>query len=123
MRKPKPINALLKRLKEIKTYAVDFSDVCDIKNACIDYMNETQNRIFEDLLNEIVEYDLVMECIRYRAEQGDLYGIQNLVEWLDNADYYRDNGDYFENIDYNDIRERLDEIIELAEDRKKNYIN
>lgn len=115
----KPINQLLKTLKEIKENRV-INDywIEPIKDAVIDYQNETWNRDFDDLLNEFVSEEQVLDCVRRKCEQGDFWGVSQIMEGLSRADRYKDNGDYFENIDDDDVEERLDDIISLAKDIK-----
>lgn len=115
----KPINKLLKELKYYKENWISFIDICDVKNAVIDYMNETQDFDLDELLYQIVDYDQVMECIEYKAKNMDFWGIQSLMEWLGKDDRYKDNGEYFENIDDSDLEDRLDEIIDTAKHIKK----
>ena len=114
-----PINKLLKELKYYKENWIFFRDICDVKNAVIDYMNETQDFSLDELLYEIVDYDQVMECIEYKAKSLDFRGIKDLMDGLERDDRYRDNGDYFENIDREDLEDRLDEIIEEVKQIKK----
>lgn len=115
----KPINKLLKELKYYKGNWIYFSDICDVKNIVIDYENETQNFDFEDILYEIADYDQVMECIEYKAKNLDMRGIKDLLDGLERDDRYKDNGDYFENIDREDLEDRLDELIDQAKQIKK----
>jgi len=116
----KPINRLLKTLKEIKEGG-RISDywIPDIKNAIIDYINEESDRDLEELEYTMVSEEQVMDCVKYKAEQGDFWGVSEIMEGLKRADRYKDNGDYFDNIDDEDVEDRLDEIIERAEQIKK----
>ena len=112
------LNKLIKELKTYKENGVYEGDIPDIKNLVIDYQNDTQNYVFEDLLYQIVDEDAVLDCIEYKARQRDFWGVQNIIEGLDRADWYRDNGDNFENITDADVEERLDEILDYAKSFK-----
>lgn len=112
------LNKLIKELKTYKENGVREGDIPDIKNLVIDYQNDTQNYVFEDLLYQMVDEDAVLDCIEYKARQRDFWGVQNIIEGLDRSDWYRDNGDSFENIDSSDVEERLDEIIDYAKSFK-----
>lgn len=116
----KPINQLLKTLKEIKEGG-RISDywIPDIKNAIIDYINEESDRDLEELEYQMVSEEQVMDAVRYHAETGNFWQVKEIMEGLERADRYKDNGDYFDNIDNEDVEERLDDIISRAEQIKK----
>lgn len=113
------LNKLIKELKELKNSGVWENDISTIKNLVYDYQSDQDDYSFDDLMYQIVDFNSVMESIEYKARQQDFWGIQNIMEWLEKADYYKDNGDYYENIDSSDVEERLDEIIETAKSLKK----
>lgn len=105
--------ALLKQLREIKKSRVSESDIPEILNICNDFENTTGKWRLDDELYKIVSYDEVMEKIRRKAEQYDLWGVQRLAEWLPKCDYYLDNGDYYEELGQEDLEERLNNIIDV----------
>lgn len=112
------LNKLIKELKTYKENGISERDIPDIKNLLIDYQNDNQMGAFEDLLYQMVDEDAVLDCIEYKARQRDFWGVQNIIEGLDRADWYRDNGDSFENITDADVEERLDEILDYAKSFK-----
>lgn len=112
------LNKLIKELKEIKNAGVWDRDIPTIQNLLIDYQNDSQMWTFEDLAYQMVSFESVMENIEYKAKNYDFWGIQQIMEWLEKADRYRDNGDYYENITDADVEEWLDEIISYAKSLK-----
>lgn len=108
------IKKLIRELKEFKKQGVSEDDIPAIKNLCYDFINDNSSGGLEDILYEMVDFDTVMQAIEYKAKSGDLWGVQNLSEGLSMADYYKDNGDYFENIDNSDVEEWLDDLISEA---------
>ena len=112
------LNKLIKELKELKNNGVWERDIPTIKNLLIEYQNDSQMGTFEELEYRMVGFDTVMDCIEYKARQMDFWGVQDIVEGLEKADWYLDNGDTFENITDADVEERLDEILDYAKSFK-----
>lgn len=113
------LNKLIKELKELKNNGVWENDIPTIQNLVSDYQYDQNDYAFDDLMYKMVWFETVMECVEYKARQLDFWGVQRIMEWLEKADYYKDNGDEFENITDEDVEERLDEIIETAKWLKK----
>lgn len=90
----------------------------NLYNACIDYMNETQNWDFEYLFNEIISYDMAEERARYELDKG---GLVRLYYFLGNANC---NNDIFkidgygnlQDIHKEDLEDLKQEIIEKIEE-------
>lgn len=112
------LKKLIKELKNYKDSGVWEGNIADIKNLIIDYQNDTQSYVFEDLLYQMVDFDTLMDNIEYNARERDFWGVQNIMEWLERADRYRDNGGYYDNINSSDVEEWLDEIIDYAKSFK-----
>ena len=112
------LNKLIKELKELKNNGVWENDIPTIQNLLTDYQNDNQMRTFEDLAYQMVSFDSVMDDISYKANNYDFWGVQRIMENLEKADRYRDNGDYYENITDADVEEWLDEIIDYAKSFK-----
>lgn len=112
------LKKLIRELEELKNNGVWENDIPTIKNLLIEYQNDSQMGTFEDLEYKMVGFDTVMDCIEYKARQMDFWGVQNIVEWLEKADWYLDNGETFENITDADVEEWLDEIINYAKSFK-----
>lgn len=64
----------LKELKDKieKIEITNYYDECygELYNACIDYMNETQNFDLDYLFNEFVDYETAEERAKYELENG-----------------------------------------------------
>ena len=79
----------MKELKELKervenieiTYDYEES-YCNLKNAVIDYMNNTQDWDFEAIGSDIIDYELAEEQAKYELEQG---GLVRLYYYLGDA--------------------------------------
>lgn len=79
----------MKELKELKervenieiTYDYEES-YCNLKNAIIDYTNDTQDWDFEEIGENIIDYELAEEQAKYELEQG---GLIRLHYYLGNA--------------------------------------
>ena len=112
------LNKLIKELKELKNSGVWENDIPTIKNLLVEYQNDSNMWTFEDLSCQMVSFESVMEDVSYKANKYDFWGVQRIMEGLEKADRYRDNGDYYENIDSSDVEERLDEIIDYAKSFK-----
>lgn len=112
------LKKLIRELEELKNNGVWENDIPTIQNLLIEYQNDSQMGTFEELWYKMVGFDTVMDCIEYKARQMDFWGVQNIVEWLEKADWYLDNGETFENITDADVEEWLDEIIDYAKSFK-----
>ena len=67
----------LKELKEkIENIEItyDYEETySNLYNTCIDYMNETQDWSFEDLFDDIIDYDLAEDRAKWELENGRTY--------------------------------------------------
>ena len=101
---------LLKELKEIKSHGVYESDIPTIQNLIRDYENETGESL-DDLYYRFETMESLLDHVRRLADRYDFWSIQNIMEWIEKADYYKFDGDTYENIDNEDIEEWLNDII------------
>lgn len=119
----KPITKLLKQLYEFREKTLRDDDIWDIKNVVIDYMNETQNRAFEEILYEFEDYDIIEDYVKSELERWWLERLYYCIRWWEtrlNREWYKINAYWnVENIEWDDIENRLDELIEKAEEIKK----
>ena len=105
---------LIKELKEIKNNGVWENDIPTIQNLLIDYENEGGNGV-DDYIYRFETMERLLDHVGYLANQYDFRGIQNIMEWIEKADYYKFDGDSYENIDNEDIEEWLNDIIYFLE--------
>lgn len=94
----------------------DYEQVyCDLINATIDYQNETQNWIFEELFQDFVDYDIVEDIARHELDNG---GLIRLYYFLGNANlnntiFRIDAYGNLEDIDKDDLQCLKDDILEV----------
>ena len=111
----------LKELKERieKAESWDYDEYyTEMRNATIDYMNDTQTWDFEEMFESVIDYELAEEQAKYELEQG---GLVRLYYFLGNANC---NNDLFRIDGYGNLeditREDLDiikeEILEKIEE-------
>lgn len=105
----------LKKKVENIEISYDYEDTyCKLNNACIDYMNETQDFSLEYLFEDYIDYDLAEEIAKRELEKG---GLERLRYYMgDTYFYYRDifKIDAYgnlSNIDIDDLKNLKDEII------------
>ena len=113
------LEELKKRIEEIEiTYDYD-ETYTNLLNATIDYQNETQDWCFEELFNDIIDYELAEEYAKHELEQGGLIrlyyflGDANLNNELFRIDGYGNLTD----IDKDDLEYIKEQILEIIEDK------
>lgn len=105
----------LKEIIENIDITFDYDETyCNLRNAVIDYMNDTQDFDLEYLFDDFIDYDLAEEQAKHELEQG---GLVRLWYFLGNAnlnyDLFRINGyGNLENIDIDDLRCLKDNILD-----------
>lgn len=93
----------------------------EMRNATIDYMNDTQTWDFEEMFDDVIDYEIAEEQAKYELEQG---GLVRLYYFLGNANC---NNDIFkidgygnlqdikkDDLDYikEEIIDKIDEMLE-----------
>lgn len=116
----------MKKLRELKervenieiTY--DYEETyCNLKNAVIDYMNDTKDWDFDTIGEDIIDYELAEEQAKHELEQGGLIrlyyflGDANLNNNLFKVDGYGN----LEDIDISDLEYMKEEILDLINDK------
>ena len=98
----------------LENYTITYDyeeDYTNIYNACIDYMNNTQDFDIEDCFNDIVSYDLAEEQAKYELENG---GLVRLYYFLGDANC---NNDIFKINGYGNLEDiTKDDLEYLKED-------
>lgn len=78
------LKKLKKQIENIKvTYDYD-QTYTNLLNACIDFQNETQCWEFEDLFEDIVDYEIAEERAKYELENG---GLVRLYYFMGNCNF------------------------------------
>ena len=115
----KELRELKERVENIEiTY--DYGETyCDLKNAIIDYMNDTQDWDFDYIGEDIIDYELAEEQAKHELEQG---GLLRLYCFLGNTnprdDLFKINGyGNLENVDIEDLKNMKEEILDLINDK------
>lgn len=115
----KELRELKERVENIEiTY--DYEETyCDLRNAVIDYMNDTQDWDFDYIGENIIDYELAEEQAKHELEQGGLIrlyyflGDANLNNNLFKVDGYGN----LEDINISDLENMKEEIIYLINDK------
>ena len=90
----------------------------ELRNATIDYMNDTQTWDFEEMFYDFIDYDLAEDYAKHELEEG---GLVRLYYFLGNANFnneiFRINGyGNLEDITKEDLDCLKEEILEKIEE-------
>lgn len=112
--------SLISSLKEIKanlSYDTD-SDLTEIYNACIDYMNETQDWKIESVFEEYLSSDIAEDYLKHELDNWWIFRLYYAMwECRGNCDWYRLNAYWnLEEIEKCDLECTIDEIIDRLEE-------
>lgn len=115
----------MEKLKELKK-RIENADSWDydeyyteLRNATIDYMNETQTWEFDDMFNDIIDYEIAEDQAKHELENGGLVrlyyflGDANLNNELFKVDGYGNLTDIDKSdLDYikNEILDKIEEL-------------
>lgn len=117
----KELKELKKKIENIEItydYAKSYSD---LYNACIDYMNDTQTWDFDEIFENIIDYDTAEV---YAKDQLNECGLVSLYYFLGDAclnnDIFKINGyGNLEDITKNDLDILKEEILDKIEELEK----
>lgn len=113
----------LKELKEkIENIEVSYDyeeTYTKLKNAIIDYMNDTKDWDFEYIGEDIIDYELAEDQAKYELENG---GLARLYYFMGNAnmnnELFKINGyGNLEDIDIDYLNNMKEEILDLINDK------
>lgn len=114
----KDLKELKERIENIEvTY--DYEQVyCDLINATIDYQNETQNWIFEDLFQDFVDYEIAEDIAKHELDNGGLIRLYYFLGSanLNNSIFRIDAYGNLEDVDKDDLQCLKDDILQVIED-------
>lgn len=115
----KELRELKERVENIKiTY--DYEEAyCNLKNAVIDYMNNTQDWDFDYIGEDIIDYELAEEQAKYELEQG---GLARLYYYLGDANlnnnlFKVDGYGNLQDLEKTDLEYMKEEILDLINDK------
>lgn len=115
----KELKDLKKRVENIKvTYDYEES-YCNLKNAVIDYMNNTQDWDFDAIGEDIIDYELAEEQAKHELEQG---GLARLYYYLGDANlnnnlFKVDGYGNLQDLEKTDLDYMKEEILDLINDK------
>lgn len=89
----------------------------ELLNTCIDYQNETQDWDFEDIFEDIVDYELAEDRAKYELEQG---GLIRLYYFLGDANL---NNEIFKINGYGNLQDLTKEDLEIVKEEILSRIN
>lgn len=110
---------LKKKIEEIEiNYDYD-SVYCDLRNATIDYMNETQDWDFDYLFEEYTDEEILTEMVKYKIDNEGLWSVQNLLMDINNYEgmYKIDAYGYGHDIDIDDLKDLKQNILDMIEEK------
>lgn len=116
------------KLKELKekienigiTYEIE-SVYCDLRNATIDYQNDTQDWDFDELFEEYIDDWLLQDMVQYKLKNEGIWSIKNLLSDIDDETgvYKVDCYGYGYSVDTDELEELKNNILDLINDKLK----
>lgn len=111
---------LRKKIEEIEiTYDYE-STYCDLRNACIDYMNETQDWDLDYAFDEFVDEEILKEMVKYKIDNEGLWSVVNLLSNINRYEgiYRIDVYGYGYDIDKEDLETLKEDILDRIGDEE-----
>lgn len=108
--------------KYVEEYEIDYDyekAYCDIRNACIDYENDSQDWNIDYAFEEFVDEDLLNYLVKYKIDNEGLWSVVNLVSDINNYNgiYRVDAYGYGYDITRKDLEDLKEDILDrLKED-------
>lgn len=116
----------LKKLKEdIENIEISYDyekTYCELRNATIDYQNDTQDFIFDYTFDEYVDDEILEQLVEYNLTEHGIWAVRNLlsdINYLDDNVYKVDAYGYGHNIDIDDLKSLKENIIFEIDHRLK----
>lgn len=113
----------LKELKEkVENIEISYDyeqTYCDLINATIDYQNDTQDWGFEWIFNDYIDDYILKDMVEYNLKEHGVWAVRNLLDGIKNeCGIYRiDAYGYGYDIDYEDLQNIKDEILETIDSK------
>lgn len=105
---------LIKKIEEIEI-TFDFEQTYyNLHNACIDYMNETQNWNLDYLFEEFIDEELLKDMVKYKIDKEGLWSVINLLSEINNYNgiYRIDVYGYGHDIEKEDLELLKEDILD-----------
>lgn len=116
----------MEKLKELKekvenieiTYDYE-QTYCDLINATIDYQNETQTWDFEWIFEDFIDDEILQYQVEYNLKEFGVWAVRNLLSGIKNENgvYRIDAYGYGYDIDYDDLKNIKEEILETIDNK------
>lgn len=117
------LNKLKKKIEKIDI-TFDYDETyTNLRNAIIDYENETQDWGFEYLFEDFIDYDLAEERAKWELENG---GLERLKYYINDTRFYNeeifriDGYGNLANIHKDDLEYLKSEIIDIIDGKIRN---
>lgn len=111
---------LKKKIEEIEiTYDYE-QTYCDLRNACIDYMNETQDWSLDYAFDEFIDEELLKDLVKYKIDEEGLWSVLNLLDDISNYNgiYRIDAYGYGHDVDKDDLECLKEDILDRIGDEE-----
>lgn len=111
---------LKKKIEEIEiTYDYE-QTYCDLRNAVIDYENETQDWSLDYAFDEFIDEELLKDLVKYKIDEEGLWSVVNLLDDISNYDgiYRIDAYGYGHDIDKDDLETLKEDILDRIGDEE-----
>ena len=115
----------LEELKnKIENIVIDYdydATYSNLYNACIDYMNDSQEWDFEYIFEDFINYDTAEELAKQELENGGLIRVYYFLGDAHlNNELFKINGyGNLEDVDIDDLRYIKEEILDVINDKLK----
>lgn len=113
---------LLQLKKEIENIEITYdiaSNYADLRNATIDFQNETQEWLFENVFDEYIDEWLLADMVKYKIDNEGLRSVQNLLSDISNYEgiYYVDVYGYGHDVEQEGIESIKCEILDIIDNK------
>lgn len=114
----KKLEELRERIENINI-GYDYENCyCELRNATIDYENDTQDFIFDYTFDEYVDDEILEQLVEYNLTEHGIWAVRNLlsdINYLDDNIYKVDAYGYGHNIDIDNLKSLKENILETID--------
>lgn len=111
---------LKKKIEEIEIGYDLEQAYCDLRNAVIDYENETQDWSLDYAFDEFIDEELLKDLVKYKIDEEGLWSVINLLDGISNYNgiYRIDAYGYGHDIDKDDLECLKEDILDRIGDEE-----